>query len=432
MRNTVRSIATCTALFVLPSVASRAQDAAVPSQLTLAAAVRLAVERNPGLAAAKNGVEIAEANRLDLSRRPNPALTVESEGYPLLQSNRPAFFSNQDLTVRFDQEIELAARRRLRTEGADLSVAAANARVDNDRRLLTLQVQRVYFQVVLAKADRRVADASLEEIDRALVLNKARFEKGETSGGDVRRLQVERLRFVDDVFAADLALRNARGALLVLLNGADLGQAFEVTEALEVSGQVPAVIGGVGAGNSVSFLADAIARRPDVTATQREVARAQTETRLQRALRTPNLTAGGGYRRSFGTNAVVFGATVPLTLFNRNQGGTARADAELRQATNLALVTQSGVRLEVQQALNAVAINSERIDYIRREHLTNARESRDIVEASYRLGAADLIDFLDAQRAFRDTLRTYNRALYEQRISLFDLAAAAALPVSQP
>ena len=235
MRNTVRSIATCTALFVLPSVASRAQDAAVPSRLTLAAAVRLAVEQNPGLAAAKNGVEIAEANRLDLSRRPNPALTVESEGYPLLQSNRPAFFSTQDLTVRFDQEIEFAARRRLRTEGADLSVAAANARVDNDRRLLTLQVQRVYFQVVLAKADRRVADASLEEIDRALVLNKARFEKGETSGGDVRRLQVERLRFVDDVFAADLALRNARGALLVLLNVADLGQAFEVTEALEVA-----------------------------------------------------------------------------------------------------------------------------------------------------------------------------------------------------
>ncbi len=331
MRNTVRSIATCTALFVLPSVASRAQDAAIPSQLTLAAAVRLAVERNPGLAAAKNGVEIAEANRLDLSRRPNPALTVESEGYPLLQSNRPAFFSNQDFTIRFDQEIEIAARRRLRTEGADLSVAAANARVDNDRRLLTLEVQRVYFQVVLAKADHRVADASLEEIDRALVLNKARFEKGETSGGDVRRLQVERLRFVDDVFAADLALRNARGALLVLLNVADLGQAFEVTEALEVSGQVPAAIGGVGAGNSVSFLADAIARRPDVTASQREVARAQTETRLQRALRTPNLTAGGGYRRSFGTNAVVFGATVPLTLFNRNQGGTARADAELRQ-----------------------------------------------------------------------------------------------------
>ena len=432
MRNTVRDIATCVAVCVVFVSPSRAQDAAIPSQLTLADAVRISLERNPGLAATRNGVEIAEANRLDLSRRPNPALTVESEGYPLFESNRPAFFNNQDLTVRFDQEIELAGRRGLRTQAGDLSVEAARARFDNERRLLTLQVQRVYFQAVLAKADRDVSNASLEEIDRALVLNRARFEQGETSGGDVRRLQVERLRFVDDVFAAELALRNARSALLVLLNVADLGQNFDVVETLDVSTPADPLAGlaNVALGGA-PFVADAIARRPDVAAAQRELARTETETRLQRALRTPNVTAGGGYRRSFGTNAVVFGATVPLPLFNRNQGGVARAEAELRQATNLALVTEAGVRLEVQQALNAVAINRERVDYIQREHLTNARESRDIVEASYRLGAADLIDFLDAQRAFRDTLRTYNRALYEQRISMFDLAAAAALPAAQ-
>jgi outer membrane protein TolC len=56
--------------------------------------------------------------------------------------------------------------------------------------------------------------------------------------------------------------------------------------------------------------------------------------------------------------------------------------------------------------------------------MTPARESRDIVLAAYRLGTADLIDFLDAQRAFRDTARTYNRALYDQRVSLFQLSAA--------
>ena len=307
--------------FVLWAATASAQDGAIPAQLTLADAVRLAVERNPALAATRNGVEIAQANRLDLSRRPNPALTIESEGYPLFQSNRAPFIDNQDLTVRFDQEIELADRRRLRTEGADLSIEAANARVDNDRRLLTLQVQRVYFQVVLAKADRDVSNASLGEIDRALVLNKARFEKGETSGGDVRRLQVERLRFVDDVFGAELALRNARSALLVLLNVADLGQPFDVAETLDVSTPVTGVLAGIAVTGGTSFLAEAIARRPDVTAAQREVARAQTETRLQRALHTPNLTAGGGYRRSFGTNAIVFGATLPLPLFNKNQGG---------------------------------------------------------------------------------------------------------------
>jgi cobalt-zinc-cadmium efflux system outer membrane protein len=234
---------------------------------------------------------------------------------------------------------------------------------------------------------------------------------------------------VDDVFAAELALRNARSALLTLLNVADLGRTFDVVEPLDITNPATPALTPVNiALDGSPLIAQAITLRPDVAATQRELARTDTETRLQRALRTPNVTVGGGYRRDFGTNAVVFGATVPLPLFNRNQGGVARAEAERRQAANHALVIEAGVRLEVQQALNAVAINRERVEYIQREHLTNARESRDIVEASYRLGAADLIDFLDAQRAFRDTLRTYNRALYEQRVSLFELAAAAALP----
>jgi cobalt-zinc-cadmium efflux system outer membrane protein len=91
---------------------------------------------------------------------------------------------------------------------------------------------------------------------------------------------------------------------------------------------------------------------------------------------------------------------------------------------NVTAATATEVLLDVQQAANAVAVSRERVAYIEREYLSPSRESRDIVLASYRVGAADLIDFLDAQRAFRDTLRTYNRALYEQRLAIFQLAAA--------
>ena len=175
---------------------------------------------------------------------------------------------------------------------------------------------------------------------------------------------------------------------------------------------------------SINHRTQALKQRPDLAAAQREVHRAETQTRLQRALRTPNLTVGGGYRRDFGANAVVFGVTIPLPLSNRNQGGVARADAAHRLATNLATATVTAVLLDVQRAVNAVDVTRARVEYIEREYLTPSRESRDIVLASYRLGTANLIDFLDAQRAFRDTLRTYNRALYERRLGLFQLAAA--------
>lgn len=414
-------------LFMTTAAYARGQELIVPARLSLEEALRLANERNPNLSAARNSVEIAEAQRIDARVRPNPAISFESEGYPLFEPSRPAFVNNQELTFRFDQEIELAGRRRLRTQVAEAGISAAEAAFLDQRRRLEFDVRRGYFGVVLAKADLDVARSALAEIDKVIGLNRARFEQGEISGGELRRIQVERLKFVDDLFAAQLALRNARSALLALFNAPDLSVEFDVVETLNVTdpgspGQpLPASPLPL---DAASLRTQALAVRPDLLAAQREVQRADTETRLQRALRTPNITVGGGYRRDFGTNAVVFGVTVPLPLSNRNQGGVARAEAERRQAANLATATATGVLLDVQQALNTVDVSRERVAYIEREYLTPSRESRDIVLASYRLGSADLIDFLDAQRAFRDTLRTYNRALYEQRLAMFQLTAA--------
>lgn len=435
MRN--RSAFALAFLLVCTGVAAHAQEPPLPQRLTLADAVRLAAERNPDFAAARNAVAVAEAQQLDAARRPNPALTVESEGYPLFDNTSAPFLNTQTLTARFDQEIETAGRRRLRTEVANAGIDVARAQSKDVLRRLELDVRRTYFQAVLAKADRDVATAALGEIDRVITLNRARFEKGEISGGELRRIQVERLKFVDDVFAAELAYRNARSALLALLNVSDLGFNFDTAESLTDGRPADSQAAPVAATPSSSLDSSvlrnqALANRPDIAAARREVARTDTETRLQRALRTPNVTVGGGYQRNFGANAVIVAATVPLPIFNRNPGGIARAEAERRIAENRTAAVTAAIALDVQQAINAVEINRARVQYIEREYLKNARESRDIVLASYRVGTADLIDFLDAQRAFRDTVRTYNRALYEERISMFQLTAATGGPTIQP
>jgi cobalt-zinc-cadmium efflux system outer membrane protein len=406
----------------LTATAVYGQDLVIPARLSLEDALRLATERNPNLAAARNSVEIATAGRIDAGLRPNPAFTFESGSYPLFESPRPSFIGNQEMTLRLDQEIELAGRRRLRTQAAETGVSAAEASFDDQRRRVDFEVRRAYFTVVLAKADIDVSQAALEEINRVIGLNRARYEQGEISGGELRRVQVERLKFVDDVFAAQLALKNARSALLALFNAPNLNAEFDVTEPLSIP--APAAGAGPAPLDPASLQAQALSSRPDLLAAQRTVQRADTETSLQRALRTPNITVGGGYRRDFGSDGVVFGVTVPLPFSNRNQGGLARAEAERRQAANVAAATAVSVSLDVQQAINAVDVSRARVQYIEGEYLTPARESRDIVLAAYRLGTADLIDFLDAQRAFRDTARTYNRALYDQRVSLFQLSAA--------
>lgn len=107
----------------------------------------------------------------------------------------------------------------------------------------------------------------------------------------------------------------------------------------------------------------------------------------------------------------------------------ARADAELRRAENLAAATEMQVRLDLQYAVNAVDVNRARVRYIEEEYLGAARQSREIVLASYELGAGPLMDFLDAQRAHRVTQQTSNQALYDLWISLFRLEAALGLPL---
>ena len=418
------------------TTAAGANAQELPPVLSLQDALQLARSRNPTLAAAGNEVEMAEGGRVQASQRLNPAITTTSEGYPLFESGpRPSFWDAQDLTIRADQEIELGGRRKLRTASAATGVDIARGIQADRRRLVELAVQRAYLQVVLAKAEREVARAALDDIDRMLGITRARFAQGEIAGGELRRLQVERLRFVDDQFATDLALRNAKAALLAAMGYGELGRDFDVSGALTELPIVLTAFAMTGAADTLDRAAiesQAIANRPDLLAARTEQQRAETETQLQRALRTSNLTVGGGYKRTETSDGVVFGVTVPLPLFNRNPGGIARAEAERRRAGNLATATEIGVRLDVQQAANAIEINQARVRYIEQETLGAAREARDAVMAAYQVGEAGLIDYLDAQRAFRDTLRIYNRALYERRLSDFEVAAAIGRPSVQP
>ena len=406
-------------------------QSSLPPQVTLEDAVRLAYERNPILQAARAAIEVATADRVTARARPNPAVTFDSVGRP--PAARPAVPDDHEYLIRVDQELETAGRRRLRLEAAATGVRVATSQAEDAQRRVELDVRKAYFQVVLAKADLEVARTTLAEIEQIISVNQARFAQGEISGGELRRTQVERLRFVDDAFASELALRNARAALLTLLNAPDLAQPIDVTDTLAVPLAVGTQGGAPGPGLDVSSLrARAVAERPDLQAAASAVERADTETRLQRALRRPNVTVGGGYSHLGGLNTVAFGVTVPVPLFNRNAGGVARADAEARVAQHQRDAAALTVALDVQQATNAVDVSRTRVAAIEREFLTPSRESRDIVLAAYRLGDANLIDLLDAQRAYRDTQRTYNRALFDRQISLVELAAAIGSPLTQP
>ena len=212
-----------------------AAQAVVPEQLTLAAALRIAEAHSPVFRAARHVVDVARAEARTAGRRPNPMVVIEGEEYAPLASDRGSLWTDQALIVRFQQEIETAGRRRHRIRSADAGVAMARAATADARRRLDLAVGRTYFALALAQADRAVATAALEEIERVIALTEARVAAGEVAGVELRRLDVERLSFVDQVLTTDLAVRTARAALLGLLGAADLDQPVEAADSLQAA-----------------------------------------------------------------------------------------------------------------------------------------------------------------------------------------------------
>jgi cobalt-zinc-cadmium efflux system outer membrane protein len=400
----------------------------IPEHLDLKRALEIAVANSPELQAARSEIDVAGAERLEASRGPNPAFSLNFEDYRLFSAAPGAFFQTQEITARLDQELETRGKRRLRTEAADLAVQAQKARYENALRQLGLEVRRAYFQGVLAQSNLNVSETILGEIDRIIELNRARLEKGDISGVELRRVEVERLRFMDDVFAARLALANAKLTLVTLMGAPLADPTFTFSEALAADSAGPAREEGL---PRLLPLADlerqALAQRPDLLASSFEERRADTQTSLQRAMRSPNLTVGAGYKRNLEENSVVFGVTIPLKIFNRNEGGIARARAEKDRAEKVATQLRNQVLLDLRKAYNAVQINRERVAYIEGEAVKKADEAHQIVLAAYRLGGFDLINLLDTERARRETRKVYHQALYDYRLSLYELGSAVGL-----
>ena len=391
------------------------QQIDVPARLTFSEARDLMLAHSPALRRDQQNISIASANVGQARLRINPELEISSESYPLFESRPGSFFNNQELITRATQTLETAGKRNKRTRVAEKDLSATEFDVQNSVRQLMFELKRRYYGVALAHAQLQLAQDLLRGFDDLIRLNEARYQQGEISGLDIARVRAERLRFFNDLLEAQLQLSNSRVALLELLGATDLATPVEVADPLTMSTTVP---------TREELLRLALDNRPDYGAERQRLERNRSQLTLERSLAIPNISPSFGYKRDLGSNTVYAGVSVPLPLFNRNQPGITRARADIsRQNFELERVRLSVLRdvLEAQQTFN---MQSQRAAAIERDYVPNVQRARDSALQSYRLGELDLIGLLDAERVYRETLRTFNQAQYDRRIALALLEAA--------
>ncbi len=430
-----------------PSGSSKVE---LPTQLTLDNAEAILLENNLAIIAARYGVDIARAQRLTASLRPNPTLTLGAEQFDFRAPFRSLFSTGQNVaanrvyTFRFDQTLERGNKRGLRTEAAEFQVQAAEAQVLDAIRQQLLQLRQAFYTAVLARENVRVADENLTLTTDTERLIKVRVDAGDAPEWDLIKFQANRVQFQRDLVSAQLAFRQAVSNLLNLL-GTQPAKAVGMPLAAAPR-QMPALLGG----SPIALIGElpiepltisapledlrqaAIEHRPDVLAAQRAVDAARRTLDLAYAQRRRDVDVGWEYQRNGSDNTFGVTASFPLFLFNTFQGQIDQGLAQLQQA-NVQLDQAKLVAVtDVDKAFQTYQSSQQLLNVYSAETLAKAEESFRIAGATYREGAASLLELQDAQRTLNQTRVAANQAHFDYRMSLYQLEQAIGRSLLEP
>lgn len=393
-----------------------------PQTISIEQAIQEAIQNNPGLLAERLGVPVAETAVITAGLRPNPVVSASSDHLDWLGTG----FSDQngagptETALRIDVPFERGHKRELRLDTAGYAKKIAEARVADSIRRLRLDVTLACIDVMAAKARLDLARDSLTSFEGIVKLNETRLQGGAIPPIELTRSRVAMLQFRSSVKTAELGLTSARIRLQTLL-GRVAGQApLDISDPLKGPAPVqPPVLD--------QIQTRAMAVRPDIAAARLDQARSQSELRLQVAQGKVDYTVGAEYRRQQGVNgtgnSVGFFVSAPLPVFSKNQGEIARVQAEEVQLQKQIDALQSQVSGEVVGAYREYESARELIDDIERDLLGLSQEARNTTTYVYQAGAGSLLDVLDAQRAFNETMSTYYDAQADYRRAASRLAS---------
>ena len=170
--------------------------------------------------------------------------------------------------------------------------------------------------------------------------------------------------------------------------------------------------------------AKALQNRPDLRAAVLGVTAANSQYALAKANGKQDPTVSANYSHVNGLNAATWSFSIPLAIFDRNQGNIAQTRVAIRQAEEQQKGTGGQVLTDVKDAYEGLQEGAKIAQLFRNSYLDVAQKSRDISEYAYRRGAIALLDFLDAERSYRATQLAYRQAVAAYLTSLEQLRQA--------
>src|SRR5215471_3503973 len=360
---------------------------------------------NPTLRAAQLNIQESKAQQITAYLRPNPSFTLLTDGTQIAPYKgvwRP--FSGTMETTSFSYLHERRHKRELRLESAKKSTDIVTSTYSDQARTLLFALRTAFVQTLQAKAVLENARENLNYWDRELDLNRMRFKAGDIARMDLDRLELQRVQFESDYEAATVSLRTAKIQLLTLLNDRTPIEQFDVTGPFDFADQLMPL---------EEFRNLALATRPDLRAAMQSVELAKINHGLAIANGSTDPTSSAWWSRNpsfnnpFDFYTLGVSVSIPLRIFDRNQGEKLRTQIEIGRSEQLRDATQALVFSDVNSAYAVLVSALNLLRPYKTKYLPLASSVRDTVSFSYRRGGASLLDYLEAERSYRDTRRAY-------------------------
>ena len=372
--------------------------------LTIADAVDEAVRHNLTLIAQRANLSVAETQLLSARLRPNPVASFSADHLDLLGTgfNDTNNGGPPEIAFRVDVPIERGAKRERRIDLASASKALAEAQFADAVRTLRADVTLACIDVLAARATRALVADNLRAFEDLARVNRARVTAGSLAPVESTRSEVARLQFRSTAVRADLDVVTALARLRTLLGR-------PATDPLDLADDLRVPVATAPDLTAVQQLA--LATRPDLRSLEMGQARTLADLRLQEAIGRIDYTVGAEYRRQQGvagrSNSLGVFVTAPLPILNRNQGEIARAGAERDQLLQQIAAVRAQILSDVDIAYHEYTTNRELVTAIEHDMIEPATSARDISTYTYHAGGSSLLELLDAQRAFNDTMQSY-------------------------
>lgn len=386
------------------------QQAEPTGLLTLSQAQSLAMKRNAIFSASRHQRAAADGAYMQADVLPNPDVSL------LVEDTRHDMHTT---TLLVSQPIELGDKRAARVAVADRVRAAADAGVKASGAATRATVTAAFYALLAAQEQQKVAAESAMLARHVTDSVAKRVKAGRVSPVEETRARVAEANVRLTLERDESALLIARRQLAATWNS--LLPSFDHAEGdLMQLPELPAQ----------QDLALQLQQSPTLAQAREEVARREAVARVETSRRTPDVTLSVGIKRDqqMGVNQAVVGVSMPLPLFDRNQGNVLQALRHADQARDELAAAEIRLNGELSQAWQKLATARSEAQALRDEILPGAQSAYDAAGKGFAFGKFAFLDVLDAQRTLLEARSRYLRVLLDAHLAAAEITRLIGAP----